>query len=328
MNFSETVAGGTSILCEGSIIETLKHNSPELLNPIIHNSSLLFFNQGHRILDLLYRIYLEIGQFIDLPMLVMTPTWKANPENLKKAGSLNCHEVSRLSMNLLDGIRKEFGSYSERIFIGGQLGPKGDAYKAAEALDADAAEEFHNEQIEALCSSGVDFLLASTLPAFSEALGIGRACSKQQRPYILSFVIREDGLLLDGMPLEEAIEELDSTLENKPIHYWLNCVHPHVLTKAWEKRNLAESVCATRLSGLQANSSNLSPEELEVCRSLQCTPAKILAKAMIEARDLCKLQILGGCCGTNGRHVAAIGRLLKSTEAEFSLIRKIKPQPA
>jgi homocysteine S-methyltransferase len=311
MSFREVIMSSAEILCEASIIETLKHSYPELINPFILNTSLLFHKEGQQKLDRLYRSFIEISQFVDLPMIVLTPTWKANPDNLANAGSLDIHDVSQAAFELLDDLRHEFGAYSSNIFICGLLGPKGDAYKVTEALDADTAEDYHRIQIESLLKSGVDFLLASTLPAYSEALGLGRAMAKQPLPYVLSFLIGSDGRLLDGKALDEVILELDSQLEPKPLHYWVNCVHPQVLIDNWQNDNWDKAVISNRLCGLQANSSPLSPQELEACRTLQTAPAKILAAKILQARALCGLRILGGCCGTNGRMLAALARQMK-----------------
>ncbi|MCK7520269.1 MAG: homocysteine S-methyltransferase family protein [Ignavibacteriales bacterium] len=133
----------------------------------------------------------------------------------------------------VDNIRKSYGSFSEKIYIGGLTGCKGDAYKPEEALSENEAYHFHKEQMQILADAGVDFLFASTLPALTEAIGIAKAMSETKKDYVISFVIRDNGKLLDGTLLTDAIKIIDDSVSTPPLFYLTNCIHPDVLHKSF-----------------------------------------------------------------------------------------------
>ena len=114
------------------------------------------------------------------------------------------------NFRFLDALRKSYGGYSEKVVICGLMSCRGDAYNPADALAVDEALEFHAWQAEKLADTGVDFLLAATLPAFSEATGLALALAATAKPYVLSFVVRPEGTLLDGTPLKDAIAAIDA----------------------------------------------------------------------------------------------------------------------
>jgi homocysteine S-methyltransferase len=194
------------------------------------------------------------------------------------------------------------------IFIGGIIGPKGDAYKPEQALLADEAETFHEYQIEALAEAGVDYLMALTLPAISEAHGIARAMAATGLPYILSFVIRRDGTLLDGTPLDEAIESIDMGVGSPPVGYFVNCVHPTVLLEALMRDNAKERGVIRRLVGFHANTSTKRPEELDGLEQLETEEPQALAAHMMDVYKQWGIPILGGCCGTSTNHIECLAR--------------------
>ena len=87
---------------------------------------------------------------------------------------------------------------------------------------------FHKEQMQILADAGVDFLFASTLPALSEAKGIAKAMSETNTDYVISFIIRDNGKLLDGTVLTDAIKIIDDAVSTPPLFYLTNCIHPDV----------------------------------------------------------------------------------------------------
>jgi len=197
------------------------------------------------------------------------------------------------------------------VFVGGLLACKNDAYKPEEALSEGEAAGFHETQAHALAASGVDFIMASTLPARSEAIGIARVLEETGVPYVLSFVAGGDGRLLDGNGLGAVITAIDdSAVTNPPLFYALNCVHPTVCERALSTSNAAEQAATggalARVKGLQANTSLKSPEELEGLEELDAEDPDSFARDMIRAHERCGIIVLGGCCGTDERHIRAI----------------------
>ncbi len=150
--------------------------------------------------------------------MLLTPTWRANKERTNKA-NVDMKTINTDAFKFVDGIRKSYGKFSNKIFIGGLTGCKGDAYKPEEALSESDAYIFHKEQMQILADAGVDFLFASTLPALSEAKGIAKAMSETNKDYVISFVIRDNGKLLDGTLLTDAIKIIDDSVS--PLRYFI-----------------------------------------------------------------------------------------------------------
>jgi hypothetical protein len=123
-----------------------------------------------------------------------------NRERMATAGYAGV-DVNGDNFGFLDALRKSYGGYSEKVVICGLMSCRGDAYNPRDALAVDEALEFHAWQAEKLADTGVDFLLAATLPAFSEATGLALALAATAKPYVLSFVVRPEGTMLDGTPL-------------------------------------------------------------------------------------------------------------------------------
>ena len=192
--------------------------------------------------------------------------------------------------------------------VGGNMGPKGDAYKPEEALDTNTAQSFHSFQIEALASSGVDFLQVSTLPAISEAKGIALAMSATGLPYVISFVIDKSGRLLDGTLLIEAIHQIDEQVGHTAARYAVNCVHPAVLHQALDVNTGIEG----RIIGFNGNTSARSADELDGLEELDTEAPDTFALANKRLLDAHDIRIIGGCCGTSPDHIRAIANLINS----------------
>jgi len=245
-------------------------------------------------------------------MIVCTPTWRANPVRLQRAG-LADKDVNGDGARFLTAMRGEYGKYAGRVFIGGLVGCAGDAYKREEGLCAKEAARFHGAQARALAAAGADFLLAATLPNAGEAQGIAAAMAACCIPYVLSFVVKGDGRLLDGTPLHDAIAAIDGAVGPRPLFYMVNCVHPTVFEAALGSGISRAHRVAERVIGLQANASSKSPEELDGLGHLDAVPPEVLADAMLRVRRRFGTRVLGGCCGTDDRHIAWIARRVKES---------------
>jgi len=308
MNFLQALAHADFILAEGAGIERLRRDpAAPPLDPHIANAGLIHSADGRAALARIYRQYLDIGKAHKLPMITLAPTWRANPERLQLTGAPDVVTINRDAARFMAGIRAGYGDYAGFIFLGGLMGCRGDAYDPSEALSADEAAEFHRPQAHALAGAGVDFLLASTLPAFSEALGMARAMAETGAPYLLSFVLRPTGTLLDGTPLHAAIAAIDA-VSPRPCAYMANCVHPQVYAAALSRALAQDATVTVRILGLQANTSARSPEELDGRDALDGAAPEPFAAAMLAVHRRFGVKILGGCCGTDERHIAALAR--------------------
>jgi homocysteine S-methyltransferase len=316
MDFAETVNTGSSLLTEGAVIERLRRNPDVTLDPHILHAGLIYDTAGRETLSRIHRQYLDIGLAHQLPMIILTPTWRASRERMKQAGFGDDRDVNGDCVRFMGSLRAQYGSYAQRIFIGGNTACAGDAYRPEEALTAEEAAAFHRYQVRALVDAGVDFLLASTLPAASEALGIAMAMAECQIPYVLSFVLKPNGELLDGTPLREAILSIDASTNPAPFFYMANCVHPTTFEAALTAEIRKSPTVTQRLIGLQANASRKSPEELEKLSDTESTDPEDLAESMLDLRRKFGTRILGGCCGTNERHIASLARKMKGASRE------------
>jgi homocysteine S-methyltransferase len=333
MTFPDSLTVEPAILAEGSVIERLRRDPARPLDPHILHASWVEEPAGRAALEKLYREYLDIGSAHALPMLVLTPTWRASLDRVRAAidtgttgmaaagasaaaedGDAGAAAVMRrlnqAGCTFLRDLRATYGAFASRIFVGGLLGPRGDAYDPRDALPADEAETYHRGQAEALAAAGVDVLVAATLPAFSEALGIARALASTRAPYMLSFVLRPAGTLPDGTPLHKAIEHIDRATGPSPLGYLINCVHPRVFVEACTRELACAPGLRNRILGLQANTSDLSPEALDGRETLASEDPEAFADAMLCAHTQLGIKLLGGCCGTDARHIEAIAKRL------------------
>lgn len=288
------------LLTEGSVYERLRRHPHMPFDRELAHASLVYDRAARENLEATHREYLDIARRRRVPMLALTDTWRASAERVARSRfrglPVNADNAAFL-LEVRDAARAE----GAEVLVGGNLGPRGDAYRPEEAPQAELAETLARPQVEELASARVDFLQASTLPSAREALGVARAMARTSAPYLLSFVVRRTGRLLDGTPLAEAIAAIDDGVTRPPTAYLVNCVHPSVLLDALEERSVGE-----RLAGLQANTSRLSPEELDGREELDTDEPASFGRAMAALGRRFGLRVLGGCCGTDARHIEAI----------------------
>jgi homocysteine S-methyltransferase len=285
------------------MIEPLRRSAQVELDPHILHAGFVFDTVGRRALSQLHRTYIEIAAAYDLPIVVGTPTWRASPERTRRSTNRPCSEINEEAARYLLAVRSSFGSFAEKVWIAGLMGCKEDAYNPKQSLSVSEAATYHEEQICALSRAGVDFLLAATLPAAKEAHGMALAMSKHNLPYVLSFVLRSSGTMLDGTPLHEVIDTIDAAVHPRPLCYWANCVHPSVFTNAVRHEASQSGHLTGRLIGLQANTSPLPPEDLDGRASLQTEDPSTFAVSMLQVHESFGTKVLGGCCGTEPTHI-------------------------
>lgn len=245
------------------------------------------------------------GPGVGLPMLLQTDTWRATAARTR-ASPWRGADLNLANAELVLAVAQEGRDAGGTVLVGGLLGPAGDAYDPSTALAHGEARAYHASQAEALASAGVDLLLCATVPALSEALGLADAMGSTGQPYLVSFVVRPTGRLLDGTPLDEAVAEIDEAVDPVPTAYLLNCVHPRVADAALD----ASPRAAGRFVGLLANTSPRDPNELDGLEELETAEPEPFARELVEVGARRGLHLLGGCCGTGDEHIAALARLL------------------
>ena len=315
LSFLRALDSGGPILTEGAVVERIRRGGEVPLDPHLANAGLVLNQRGRAVLERIYGSYLDVATRHRLPLVLLTPTWRANPERMRLAGLPAGTDLTGEAVRFLSAVRERSAAAEGTIFVGGLLGCRGDAYRAEEGLAAGEAEAFHRTQSAELATAGVDFLLASTMPALQEAIGMARALSAAGVPYLISFLVRETGRLLDGTPLDAAIDAIDRAASPPPAAFLVNCVHPDLLRRALSTPQTAGST-RLRLAGIQANTSRLSPEELDGRADLDTEGPESFSSAMGALRDEFGLRVLGGCCGTDETHLEALaGRLSRPPTA-------------
>ncbi len=307
------------VLAEGAVIERVRRSHPELLDPRVENAAMIYSEAGRRELQTIYKEYLAIGASFDLPMVVFAPTWRASESRLQDAGFTNAQAVNGDSVRFVREVVAGYGSYAAEVYVGGLMACANDAYKPEQTLPRKEAVSYHAAQAEALAKADADFIMAATLPAMEEAVGLAQLLATFSVPYMLSFVLRQNGKLLDGTPLWQAIERIDQLAPVPPAYYMVNCVHPLNFGLAILTQMRKHEFVETRVIGLQANTSRLSPEQLDGAEQLDEDDPDEWATTMRYVSRICPLKIAGGCCGTDARHIAALAQQLTEEVAEVEL---------
>lgn len=238
-------------------------------------------------------------------IILETLTWRANPDWARKLGYSpdELAAMNRQAVDMVRGIRDEFANPRTDVVISGNLGPRGDGYDPSQQMTAREAQDYHAEQIETFRDTEADMISALTLNYVDEAIGIARAADAAGMPHVLSFTVETDGALPTGDSLRNAIERVDEATGGSPLYYMINCAHPSHFDGA-----LQEGAAWTgRIRGLRANSSSKSHAELDESPTLdEGDPADLARRYRELLQRFPEINVLGGCCGTNHRHVGAI----------------------
>lgn len=267
---------------------------------------------GRDILRRYYRRYLDIAAAAPgAGFILESPTWRAGTDWGARLGfdADAMQRINAAAVVLMNELRTEYVSrIAGPIVISGCIGPRGDGYVAGATMDPEDARRAHQPQADALASAGVDQITAITMTSSAEAMGVARAAARAGRPSVVSFTVETDGSLPSGEPLGAAIQAVDADAEacghEAPAYCMINCAHPTHFElivsqgEAWRER----------IQGLRANASVLSHAELDAMTQLDSGNPQELADHYRRLRTpLSRLNVLGGCCGTDHRHVAAMG---------------------
>ncbi|RUU26940.1 homocysteine S-methyltransferase family protein [Mesorhizobium sp. M6A.T.Ce.TU.016.01.1.1] len=292
-----------TFLSDGGMETTLIfHEGLDL--PHFASFTLVATPEGRQKLKEYYVRYLTIARRGGTGFILDTPTWRANPDwgTLLGYGPEALRAVNESSIELLLDLRKEFETAETPCVISGAIGPRGDGYKAGD-MDANEAEAYHAAQIESFARTEADMVAAYTLTNFHEALGVARAAKAHAMPCMISFTVETDGKLVTGMALGEAIDRVDDATDGAPAYYMINCAHPTHFMQALKKGER----WLDRVYGVKANASAKSHAELDESETLDAGDPDDLGRRYSGLRaSFPTMRILGGCCGTDHRHIAAI----------------------
>ena len=296
--------GGDLFLTDGGIETTLIFHEGLVL-PDFAAFHLLRTPEGEAALRKYFRTYAEIAKRFGTGLILESATWRANADWGKRLGytSEALADANRRAINLLEEIRSEYETERTQVVISGCVGPRGDGYIPTQTMSEKEAEAYHREQVETFAETAADMVCAITMNYVEEAVGIAQAAQRADTPVAVSFTVETDGKLPTGQTLKAALEQVDNATSGYPCYYMINCAHPTHFDKV-----LAEGEgWLKRIHGLRANASRMSHAELNEATELDAGNATELGREYADLkRRLGHLNVMGGCCGTDHRHIEQI----------------------
>jgi len=296
--------GDQLFLTDGGMETTLIYHKGLELNEF-SSFELLNTPEGCQTLKEYFENYLNIAKRYDRGFILEAPTWRANPDWGGRLGysAEQLTAINQKAIELLEDIRGEYETQSTPIIISGCLGPRGDGYDPSVRMTAEEAEHYHAGQINTFRDTNADMISALTINYVAEAVGITRAAKMAGMPVVIAFTLETDGALPTGQSLQEAITEVDNATQSAPAYYMINCAHP----THFDNILVAGEPWLERIRGLRGNASAKSHAELDESTELDDgNPSEFGEQHQALLSSLNKLTVLGGCCGTDHRHIEAI----------------------
>ena len=266
---------------------------------------LLRNEEGREGLRRYFRTYAGLAVKYGIGCVLESPTWRASADWGEKLGYSEAElaEANRQAIRLLEEIRAELESETSPMVISGCVGPRGDGYDPGMMMSAAAARDYHRAQIRTFRDTAADLVTAITMTYVEEAMGIAGAAAEEGMPVVISFTVETDGRLPTGHSLGEAIEAVDRATGEGPAYYMVNCAHPTHLAGALT----GAGPWARRIRGLRVNASSKSHAELNDSAELdEGDPVALGREHRQLFESLPAVSVLGGCCGTDHRHVEQI----------------------
>ena len=266
--------------------------------------TLLTTNEGRAALARYFEGFLDLAKARNVGFILDSATWKAHRHWAQDLGSspAELRVANEDSINFIRELRDRFSRNAKPIVLNAIIGPCGDAYRPEVAISIDAAEAYHAEQISWIAATHADMVSAVTFNQASEAAGLVRAARSAGLPAAVSFTVETDGKLPSGQSLPEAIAEVDEASDSYAAYFMINCAHPDHFSGA-----LDDASWARRIRGVRANASRKSHAELDEASELDAgNPVELAGQYRLLEQRMPWLNIFGGCCGTDLRHVTEI----------------------
>jgi homocysteine S-methyltransferase len=238
-----------------------------------------------------------------LPIVIDAPTWWARKDRLADRGIVgaDADRILLRSAELLLPIRDRFDS----VYVSASLGPSTDGYRAGD-VDYDTAVSYHHWSVDRLAATDVDFLLAATFSTTIDLEAVANVLASTDRPYVLGPVVDTAGCLPDGAPLHEVVDRIESEVVRPPMFWAVCCTHPEIAGRAMDAIGAADSRAHDRVQQLKGNGSMASDEERDAADHVLCDEPEPWAIAAMRLREDHDLAIVGGCCGTDDRHLLSL----------------------
>lgn len=301
--------GGDLFLTDAGIETTLIFQDGLAL-PHFAAFHLLGDDAGRAALERYFRRHAGIALAQGAGFILESATWRASIDWGDRLGYTPAAlaEANREAIRLLADLRSELANERSPMVISGCIGPRGDGYDPGALMSPEVAESYHSTQIATFADTDADMVTAITMTNCSEAIGVTRAAQRVGMPAVISFTVETDGKLPTGQPLDEAIRDVDAATDGGPAYYMVNCAHPTHFADV-----LQDGDWIRRLRGVRANASRRSHAELDEAEDLDDGDPVELSAQYAELRARFPwINVLGGCCGTDHRHIERIGAVCKA----------------
>ena len=265
--------------------------------------------EGRALLEEYLQSLIALGRETGTGVILESPTWVASRDRGAALGysSSDLWTLNQDAIAMMAAVRSE--SDHAPTVISANIGPREDAYAPAAQMNSDEAERYHSEQISAFAETDIDVISGYTLAYPSEAIGMVRAARRFELPVVISFTVETDGRLPTGETLEAAITEVDDATESYAAYFMINCAHPEHFSQVLENAPWMQ-----RIRGIIANASRCSHAELDEAKELDDgNPTELGVQLADIRRQFPHIQVLGGCCGTDIRHMKQIVTALRAT---------------
>ena len=264
---------------------------------------LLKTRSGEESLTKYFRTYAELARTHRSGLVLETATWRASADWGDKLGYTNDElaAANRKCVEILEDIRDEYETPETPIVISGCIGPRGDGYVPSDLMSKEQAENYHRFQVETFVGTAVDLVTAITMNYAEEAVGLARAARSAALPTVISFTVETDGRLPTGQSLADAIAQVDDSTSGYPSYFMINCAHPTHFSSVVD----GGEAWTSRIRGLRANASTMSHAQLNDAAELDAGDPEALGRdyATLKRDKLRYLNVFGGCCGTDHRHI-------------------------
>lgn len=297
--------GTTPFIADGGLETTLIYQQGVDL-PDFAAFPLIDTGEGRAHLTDYYVPYLDLAERLCVGIVLDTPTWRASLDWAARLGydETRLAAVNRRAVEFVAELARARAALT--AVVNGAIGPRDDGYVIGSTMSSSEAAAYHGLQARAFADAGAEMISAITMTYVEEAIGVTRAATGVGLPVVVSFTVETDGRLPSGQTLGDAITQVDDSTEAAPAYFMINCAHPtHFLSTLDADRSWS-----ARVKGVRANASSLSHAELDAATELDRGDIAELAGLYATMRHAVDLRVVGGCCGTDHEHVAAIAAAL------------------